>query len=75
MDTILLGLWHYPIQIDTQTGPRAWTDSLRLARTYRLKVVEAAYLELAQRLALPLATISPKLRRAATAAGVPIFAP
>ena len=43
---------------------------LRLARTHRLSVYDAAYLELAQREGLPLATLDPDLRRAASDAGV-----
>jgi predicted nucleic acid-binding protein len=38
---------------------------LRLARTHRLSVYDAAYLELAQRDGLPLATLDADLRRAA----------
>jgi len=43
---------------------------LRLARTYRLSVYDAAYLELAQREGLSVATLDSDLRRAATAEGV-----
>ena len=43
---------------------------LRLARTYRLSVYDAAYLELAQRQSLPLATLDADLRRAAAGEGV-----
>ena len=43
---------------------------LRLARTHRLSVYDASYLELAQREGLPLATLDADLRRAATDAGV-----
>jgi predicted nucleic acid-binding protein len=43
---------------------------LRLARTYRLSVYDAAYLELAQRERLALATLDADLRTAATTEGV-----
>lgn len=43
---------------------------LRLARTHRLSVYDAAYLELAQREGLPLATLDLDLRRAAADDGV-----
>ena len=43
---------------------------LRLARTHRLSVYDATYLELAQREGLPLATLDADLRRAALREGV-----
>jgi predicted nucleic acid-binding protein len=43
---------------------------LALARTHRLTVYDASYLELAQREALPLATLDQPLRAAALAAGI-----
>ena len=46
---------------------------LRLARIHRLSVYEAAYLELAQRERLPLATLEAGLRRAAAGEGVPLL--
>jgi predicted nucleic acid-binding protein len=45
---------------------------LRLARAHRLSVYDTAYLELAQRESVPLATLDAALRRAATAEGVPL---
>ena len=46
---------------------------LRLARTHRLSVYDAAYLELAQREGLPLATLDTHLRRAAAKEGVALL--
>jgi len=46
---------------------------LRLARTHRLSVYDAAYLELAQREGLPLATLDADLRRAAAEEGVALL--
>lgn len=46
---------------------------LRLARTHRLSVYDAAYLELAQRECLPLATLDVDLRKAAAAEGVALL--
>jgi predicted nucleic acid-binding protein len=46
---------------------------LRLARTHRLSVYDAAYLELAKREGLPLATLDADLRRAAAEAGVALL--
>ena len=46
---------------------------LRLARTHRLSVYDAAYLELARREGLPLATLDAGLRRAAAGEGVDLL--
>ncbi|MCL5744901.1 MAG: type II toxin-antitoxin system VapC family toxin [Acidobacteria bacterium] len=46
---------------------------LRLARTHRLSVYDAAYLELAQREGLPLATLDAGLRSAAAAEGIELL--
>jgi predicted nucleic acid-binding protein len=43
---------------------------LRLARSHRLSVYDAAYLELARREGLPLATLDADLRKAAASEGV-----
>jgi predicted nucleic acid-binding protein len=47
------------------------TEVLRLARDHRLTAYDAAYLELARRRTLPLATRDAALARAARSAGVP----
>ncbi|HLN26704.1 MAG TPA: type II toxin-antitoxin system VapC family toxin [Gemmataceae bacterium] len=64
-----------PISIDDETASRAWQESIRLARTYQLSVYDAAYLELALRRGLPLATLDDRLKAAAAAAGVAEFTP
>ena len=64
-----------PIVVDEQTAPRAWRETLVLARTYQLSVYDATYLELASRRGLPLATLDGKLKAAAAAVGVPLFTP
>jgi predicted nucleic acid-binding protein len=46
---------------------------LRLARTHRLSVYDAAYLELAQREGLPLATLDVDLQKAAAGEGVALL--
>jgi predicted nucleic acid-binding protein len=53
-----------PIQLDHAAGEAAL---LALARRHRLTVYDAAYLELAQREGLPLATLDEELARAARA--------
>jgi len=62
-----------PIAIDTETAVQAWAVSNRLAERYGLTVYDAAYLELAQRLGLPLATLDAELRKAAAVLGVPVL--
>ena len=57
-------------RVDRSPGEAA---VLRLARAHRLSVYDAAYLELAPREALPLATLDGDLRRAASGEGVPSF--
>ena len=72
----LLGyLARLPIFVDDLTSERAWGEVLGLARAHRLSAYDGAYLELALRRALPLATLDEKLKAAALAAGVPTFAP
>ena len=46
---------------------------MTLARKHRLTVYDAAYLELAKREALPLATLDRALEKAAIAEGVALF--
>jgi predicted nucleic acid-binding protein len=57
----------------SRSGP--FGEVRRLARTHRLSVYDASYLELAARTALPLATLDLPLREAADAAGLAIFRP
>ena len=64
-----------PIRTDPETEARAWSDALTLARTYTLSAYDASYLELAVRRGLPLAALDGKLKTAALAAGVALYAP
>ena len=59
-----------PIIVDDQTPAVAFAAILPLARTQKLTVYDAAYLELALRLGLPLATLDKALRTAAASLGV-----
>ena len=61
------------IILDTQTSARSFTATLGLARNYKLTSYDAAYLELAIRENLVLATLDAPLRKAAEAAGVRTF--
>jgi len=60
----------FPITVDDETTSRAWSETLSLARAQVLSVYDAAYLELAMRRGLPLATLDEKLKAAAAAVGV-----
>jgi predicted nucleic acid-binding protein len=64
-----------PIVLDNETAAHAWQETVNLARTHGLSVYDAAYLELAVRRGLPLASLDDKLKAAADAIGVPEFQP
>jgi predicted nucleic acid-binding protein len=64
-----------PIVVDGQTEARAWSDTVSLARQHGLTAYDAAYLELALREGVSLATLDDPLKAAAQAAGVPIYQP
>lgn len=62
------------IEADSATFAHALSDTLQLARRYKLSSYDASYLELALRLGLPLATLDDDLQKAAKKAGVKRFA-
>lgn len=62
------------ITVDAATFSHALSDTLHLARRYRLSAYDASYLELALREGLPLATLDGDLQKAAKRAGVKRFA-
>ena len=62
-----------PISIDQPSTASAWHDSLAMARSHRLTSYAAAYLELAMRRGLPLATRDKALQAAARLEGVPLL--
>jgi predicted nucleic acid-binding protein len=66
-----LGL--HAITTDAETDAQAWTSTLQLADRCGLTLYDAAYLELAQRRHLPLATLDQQLRAAAMAVGVALL--
>lgn len=59
-----------PVVADRSTSARTLHQTMSLAREHRLTAYDAAYLELAMRLGLPLATGDRSLRAAAERAGV-----
>jgi predicted nucleic acid-binding protein len=64
-----------PITVDTEAATRAFGDIVNLARTHRLTVYDATYLELAMRLGVGLATLDDELADAAKAVGVALYKP
>lgn len=69
-DATLADLARLPITIDPETDRQAWGATAKLAARHRLTLYDAAYLELARRRCLPLATLNLELRAAATAEDV-----
>jgi len=61
------------IQVVQEPSPHISDDIVTLAREQRLSSYDAAYLDLAKREAVPLATLDAALRRAAQAIQVPLF--
>jgi predicted nucleic acid-binding protein len=66
-DELLVDLASLLIRLDPDTDRHAWTATAQLATRHRLSTYDACYLELAQRLRVPLATLDSPLRAAATA--------
>lgn len=62
-----------PISVDDATAPRAFRQTLHLARVHNLSAYDASYLELAMRRGLALASLDAKLKSAAAVVGVPLF--
>jgi predicted nucleic acid-binding protein len=69
----LTALGSLSIAIDTETATHAWTQTISLAAAHGLTVYDAAYLELALRMGLPLATLDEPLARASRASGVAVL--
>ena len=61
------------IEVDAATFTHALSDTLQLARRYKLSAYDASYLELALRSGIPLATLDKDLQNAAKKAGVKKF--
>jgi predicted nucleic acid-binding protein len=72
-DACLMKLAKFDIAPDDESNALMWSASMRLADLYGLTAYDAAYLELAQRRRLPLATLDAALVRAARAAGVELL--
>jgi predicted nucleic acid-binding protein len=71
--TLLKNLASMPITIDDETNLHAWSTTLSLSREQNLTAHDSAYLELAMRRGLPLATLDEKLKTAAQAVGATLY--
>jgi predicted nucleic acid-binding protein len=63
----------HPVHTDHRTGDISFGPIVTLADQYRLTAYDAAYLELAMRLGVPLATLDAELKSAARKAGVALL--
>lgn len=69
-DRSLAELMQMSIVIDPDTNIHAWTTTLQLSERFALTTYDSAYLELAHRRKLPLATLDAELRKAAAALNI-----
>jgi predicted nucleic acid-binding protein len=65
-DSALASLSMLPVKVDAEADRQAWSDTLQLAERHGLTVYDAAYLEIASRRKIPLATLDRQLRAAAS---------
>lgn len=72
-EAFMLQLDNLPIEVDALTASQAFTHGHALAKTFGLTSYDAAYLELASRKGLPLASLDKDLRRAARKASVSLY--
>lgn len=73
-ETFIAMLQQLDISVDPATSAHALAATLQLARRHKLSAYDAAYLELALRTGLALATLDEKLSKAARKAGLKRFA-
>jgi predicted nucleic acid-binding protein len=73
LETFLSHLESLPIYVDASTAQQAFNRTHALARAFKLSSYDAAYLELALREGLPMATLDKDLIKAAKKSNVPIY--
>ena len=70
----MVGFLHdLPVTLDPETASQVWTATAHLADRFRLTIYDAAYLELAQRRSLSLASLDQELIGAGATLGVKIL--
>jgi predicted nucleic acid-binding protein len=73
LDRFIAAVLKLPIEVDRESVGPGMSAILALARTLGLTAYDAAYLELAQRQELPLATLDGKLREACIVAKISVL--
>lgn len=73
LERFTVQLENLPITIDPLTANQVFGHTISLARAYRLSSYDAAYLELALREGLPLATLDKDLLKAARKSNIEIY--
>lgn len=73
VERFIAQLENLPIQVDPLTSHQAFARTLALAKAYKLSSYDAAYLELAVREGLPIATLDKNLIKAAKKADVALY--
>lgn len=73
MERFIAQLESLPIEVDALTSQQAFTRTLALAQAYGISSYDAAYLELALREGVPLATLDKDLLKAARKANVSVY--
>ena len=69
IEQFLSALKVYDIEVDPETMAVAWSKTISLAENFELSVYDAAYLEVALRRGLPLASLDAALAKAMRKAG------
>ncbi|MFZ0815578.1 MAG: type II toxin-antitoxin system VapC family toxin [Candidatus Sulfotelmatobacter sp.] len=72
-DNALASLALLPVKVDAEADRQAWGAALLLAERHRLTVYDAAYLEIAVRQKIALATLDRELRAAAVSERVQLL--
>jgi predicted nucleic acid-binding protein len=72
-DDSLADLGTMQIIVDPETNDHAWSTTLHLAERFSLTLYDAAYVELAQRRNLPLATLDREMRAAGAALNIELL--
>lgn len=72
-DQCVAALFALPIEVDHSTGAEGLASVLRIARRHGLTSYDTAYIELALRCGLPLATLDSRLRQVCKTLKVPVL--
>ena len=73
VERFIVQLENLPLHVDSLTAHQSFNRTMALARAYKLSSYDAAYLELAIREGLPLATLDKQLLKAAKKADIEIY--